>query len=68
MIEEKKVYPITIIKGLSTTTRNKLTSNGIILLKQLTEKNIVELRRQTGTSKQKLASLVDSARAIISGY
>lgn len=67
MIEEKKVYPITIIKGLSSTTRNKLTSNGITLLKQLTEKNVVELRKQTGISKQKLAPLVDSARAILSG-
>jgi hypothetical protein len=67
MIEEKKVYPVTIVRGLSATTRNKLTSNGIILLKQLTEKNIVELRRQTGISKQKLVPLVDSARAILSG-
>jgi hypothetical protein len=67
MIEEKKLYPITILKGLSATTRNRLTSNGIILLKQLAEKNIVGLRRQTGIRKQKLAPLVDSARAILSG-
>ena len=67
MIETKKVYPITILKGLSATTRNRLTSNGIILLKQLAEKNIVDLRRQTGIQKQKLAPLVDSARAILSG-
>jgi hypothetical protein len=67
MIEEKKLYPITILKGLSATTRNRLTSNGIILLKQLTEKNMLGLRRQTGIRKQKLAPLVDSAKAILSG-
>jgi hypothetical protein len=67
MIETKKLYPITILKGLSTTTRNKLTSNNIILLKQLTETNTTQLRRQTGIAKQKLAPLVDSAKAILSG-
>ncbi len=67
MIEEKNLYPITIIKGLSATNRNKLTSNGIILLKHLTERNTTQLRRQTGISKQKLGSLVDSAKAILSG-
>ena len=67
MIETKKLYPITILKTLNPTTRNKLTSNGIILLNQLAGKNIVELRRQTGISKQKLAPLIDSAKAILSG-
>jgi hypothetical protein len=67
MIETKKLYPITILKGLNATTRNKLTSNNIILLKQLTERSIPELRQQTGISKEKLRSLVDGARAILSG-
>jgi hypothetical protein len=67
MIETKNLYPITILKGLNANTRNKLTSNNIILLKQLTEKNIVELRRQTGIPKQKLAPLIDGANAILSG-
>ena len=67
MIETKKLYPITILKGLNATTRNKLTSNNIILLKQLTERSIPELRRQTGISKEKLRSMVDSAKAILSG-
>ena len=67
MIETKKLYPITILKTLNPTTRNKLTSNNIILLNQLAGKNIVELRRQTGISKQKLAPLIDSAKAILFG-
>jgi hypothetical protein len=67
MIEEKKLYPITLLKGLNTETRNKLAHNGVILLKQLTEKNSTALSRQTGISREKLGSIVDIARAILSG-
>ena len=67
MIEEKKLYPITFLKGLNAETGNKLASNGIILLKQLTEKNPTELRRQTGISKEKLESILGKARTILSG-
>jgi hypothetical protein len=66
MIEEKKLYPITLLKGLNTETRNKLAHNGIILLKQLTEKTPKELRKQTGIPKEKLGAIVDVARAILS--
>ena len=67
MIEEKKLYPITILKGLNAETRNRLVSNGIILLNRLTEKNPIELRRQTGISKEKLVSILGKARTILSG-
>jgi len=67
MIEEKKLYPITFLKGLNTETRNKLASNGVILLKQLTVKTPKELRKQTRVSKEKLESIVVKARAILSG-
>jgi len=67
MIDEKKLYPITLLKGLNAETRNKLASNGVILLRQLTEKNSTELRRQTGISKEKLGSIVGKARTILSG-
>jgi hypothetical protein len=67
MIQEKKLYPITLLKGLNAETRNKLATNGIILLKQLTEKTPKALRMQTGVSKEKLGSIVDKARTILSG-
>ena len=67
MIEEKRMYPVTFLKALNVDSRRRLTSNGIILLKQLTEQNPVALRRQTGLSKEKVASLIDDARAIILG-
>jgi hypothetical protein len=65
MIEEKKLYPITFLKGLKTDTRNRFTSNGIVMLKQLTENSLIELRGSTGLSKQKLSSILDSARTIL---
>jgi len=67
MIEEKKLYPVTFLKGLNAETRNKLASNGVILLKQLMEKNPKELRKQTGVSTEKLESIVGKAREILSG-
>jgi hypothetical protein len=66
MIEEKKLYPITFLKGLNAETRNKLAHNGVILLKQLTEKTPKELRKQTGISKEKLESILSKAREILS--
>jgi len=67
MIEEKKLYPITFLKGLNAETRKKLASNGIILLRQLTEKNPTELRRQTRISSEKLESILVKATTILSG-
>ena len=66
MIETKKLYPITILKGLNTYTRNQLTSNGIITLKQLTEKSLTELKHKTGIHKNKLEPILEAARAILS--
>jgi hypothetical protein len=66
MIEEKKLYPITFLKGLNAESRKRLTSNGIITLKQLTEQNPTTLRRQTGLPKGKLESILDKAEMILS--
>ena len=66
MIEEKKLYPITYLKGLNTATRKKLASAGIVLLKQLTAKNPGELRRETGIHKETLKLIIKKARAILS--
>jgi len=67
MIEQKKLYPITFLKGLNAETRNKLASNGILLLKQLVMKTPLELRRQTGVSLERLELMISKAEAIVSG-
>ena len=64
LIEEKKLYPITCLKGIRTTTKEKLASAGIILLKQLTEISPEELMK-TGISKKTLDSMIKKARTLI---
>jgi hypothetical protein len=65
MIEEKQLYPITFLKALNADVRQKLASNGLVLLKQLAEQNPVVLRRKTGVSKEKVAMLIHDAQAIL---
>jgi hypothetical protein len=67
MIEEKQLYPITYLKRLNRLTRRKLVTNRIILLKQLTEKNPRELKKQTGISKKNLELIKRKSKAILSG-
>ncbi len=65
LIEEKKLYPITFLKGLDEKTREKFSSAGIVLIKQLVEKSLEELHRETGISKSKLKKIVEKARQLV---
>lgn len=67
LIEEKKLYPITYLKGLSISDRNKLASKGILSLKQLIRMEPEELGRQSGISPKVLKDLVGKAKSILSG-
>lgn len=66
MIEEKKLYPITYLKGLNITTRNRLTSAGIILLRHLITNDVEKLRRDTGISRETLKMAINRAKTILS--
>jgi len=66
MIEEKKFYPITFLKGLDRVSKRRLGENGIVLLKQLVESDIDKLCKMTRISKKKLSNLVGKAREILS--
>lgn len=65
MIAEKKLYPITYLKGLTITTTERLSQAGIILLKQLTAKNPRQLRRETRLPKETLDVIIKRARMIV---
>lgn len=65
MITDKKLYPVTYLKGLTAATRGKLASAGIVLLQQLTARDPKVLRRTTGLSQSTLDSLVEGAMAIL---
>jgi nucleotidyltransferase/DNA polymerase involved in DNA repair len=62
LIEEKKLHPITCLKGLGNKIREKLSSAGIVLIKNLIEENKNELVRKTGISKQKLYLIIEKAK------
>lgn len=65
MIEEKELYPTTYLKGLDAETREKLSSAGIILLKQLVGKDLGELKKETGIRGEILELIVGDAKAIL---
>jgi hypothetical protein len=67
LIETRKLYPITYLRGLNVAARQRLTVDGIILLKQFVEADKDRLRKLTGFSGQKLESMLGYARAILSG-
>ncbi|UCE44380.1 MAG: restriction endonuclease [Candidatus Bathyarchaeota archaeon] len=66
MIEEKKLYPVSCLKGLDTKTREKLASTGVLLVKQLTTAKPEEIRRQVEIPRKTLASLIEKANRIVS--
>jgi hypothetical protein len=66
IINEKKFHPVTLIKNLDRTTKEKLGDKGIVLLRQLTEGNISELSKKTGVKSDTLDGLAQKAKEILS--
>jgi len=65
MIEEKKFYPITLIKSLDPKTEERLADNGILTLKQLLQYDVELLFRKTRIPMEKLKFLARAAREIM---
>jgi hypothetical protein len=65
LIEEKKMYPITCIRGLKTSVRNKLLNAGIILLRQLMEKSPKAFEKETGITEETLKPIIKNAKIIL---
>jgi Holliday junction resolvase-like predicted endonuclease len=66
MIEKKRLYPITFLKGLDSKTEEKFGDAGIVLLKQLVGTDASELQKKTKIPKDKIENLVKKAREILS--
>lgn len=66
MIEEKKLYPIPCLKNVNKTVRERLASNGIILLRQLTTKDPEEIADKTEIPIRNLVPITREAHAIVS--
>lgn len=66
MIEEKKLHPVTILKGLNKSNREKLLDSGLILLKQLISRDVHELSKKTKIPMKQLTEAVKKAKEILS--
>lgn len=66
MIEDRKFYPITFLKGLNLQTEEKLADRGILTLKQLLQYDIESLQRRTRIPMEKLKLLMKAAENIMS--
>jgi len=62
MIEEKKLYPLSCIKGLNSEIKMKLVNSGIVLMKQLVEEETSKLARETAISREILQKITEKAK------
>jgi hypothetical protein len=62
MIEQKKVYPTSCIRGLSNQTRIKLVNSGVVLIKQLVEEEPSKLSEETDLSQEFLKRIIEKAK------
>lgn len=68
LIEDRKLYPITYLKDLPTTDRDKMTNVGVLLLRQLIERHPEELSKTTGIAKDIIEVQIGQAKTILAGY
>lgn len=62
LIEKKKAYPLSCIKGLKRSTRIRLVNSGILLIKQLMHVDTPELSKKTGISRGTLRKVIKKAK------
>jgi hypothetical protein len=62
MIEEKKLYPLSCLRGLNSETKMKLVNSGIVLMKQLFEEETLAIARKAEVSKETVKEIVEKAR------
>lgn len=67
LIEEKKLYPITILRGIETYTRRRLTVAGLLMCQDLVKMDLKKLKQFTGLETPRLKELVAQAKKILYG-
>jgi len=65
LIEDKRFYPITVLKGLDRNVHEKLVENGVILLKQLIKRDVNELQAKTTIPIETLQNLIKKAEELV---
>lgn len=64
MVADRKLCPVTLIKGVNAKTRKKLVEGGIVTVGQLLEHSPETLAEKTGISKKEMLLLSDRARRV----
>jgi hypothetical protein len=62
MIEENKLHPVTCLRNINTQIKRKLSSRGIILMKQLIEEEPAKLARRISVSTTEVENLIEKAK------
>ncbi|MCD6402711.1 MAG: restriction endonuclease [Candidatus Aenigmarchaeota archaeon] len=65
MVEDRKLYPITILKSMDPNSEQKFGDSNIVLLKQLVEISKEDLWKMTRVPKDKLERFVKEAKEIL---
>jgi hypothetical protein len=65
MIEGKKLYPITVLRGISVTAKEKLFEANIFLVKDLVNMDVEKLRKRTGFSKKWLREVIEEGKDVL---
>jgi hypothetical protein len=61
MIEEKRLYPVTVISGLKSGLARRLIEEGIILLKDLVAMDVRDIRKMLSLPENKASILKQHA-------
>ncbi len=64
LIEDKELYPVTVLQSLKSFTRERLFQAGLMLTKDLVETDIEKLRQRTGLQKGVLEKIVAEAKQV----
>jgi hypothetical protein len=64
MIEEKNLYPVTILKSVKGLVRDGLFQAGIMLVKDLSNYELEDLKRKTGLPQDTLNKIMEEVRKV----
>ena len=66
MIEEKRLYPTTVIQNMDSRSFEALEDQGIVLVKDLADSGPDALSRSTGLDRDRVDGLIHQARKVVS--
>lgn len=62
IVEKVELYPLSCLRGVSYEARLRLADAGIVLIRQLLEKDVLAIEKQTGLPQAAVKSIVEAAQ------